>query len=144
MIPACDHTGTPRHFHSSTMSGSASLMRLRSWPSILPRQSPSSLILASIRRDGDSLLRGSLFSIPVSPPSRMIPKVCRVFPRDERGCVCAEIKLNLISLQLVPRQKLLQIGKDALPPAYRALIILLLIRPETRLLHPQVGSRPLG
>src|SRR5205807_2125346 len=26
MIPACDHTGTPLHFHSSTTSGSACLM----------------------------------------------------------------------------------------------------------------------
>ena len=29
MIPACDHTGTPLHFHSSTTSGSACWMRIR-------------------------------------------------------------------------------------------------------------------
>ena len=29
MIPACDHTGTPLHFHSSTTSGSACLMTFR-------------------------------------------------------------------------------------------------------------------
>src|SRR6266480_6828916 len=29
IIPACDHTGTPLHFHSSTTSGSACLMRIR-------------------------------------------------------------------------------------------------------------------
>src|SRR5262245_23591786 len=46
--PSCDHTGTPLHFHSSTTSGSASLTKARSLLSILPRQSPSSLILASI------------------------------------------------------------------------------------------------
>src|SRR5215471_12766393 len=51
--PSCDHTGTPRHFHSSTISGPASLMSARIWASISPRQSPNSLILASIRRDRD-------------------------------------------------------------------------------------------
>src|SRR5271163_2097402 len=54
MIPACDHTGTPRHFHSSTTSGSACLMRLRTQASVSPRQSLSSLILESISRDGES------------------------------------------------------------------------------------------
>src|SRR6266516_1451938 len=34
MIPACDHTGTPLHFHSSTTSGSACLMRIRSRPRV--------------------------------------------------------------------------------------------------------------
>src|SRR5436190_4596437 len=60
MIPACDHTGTPLHFHSSTTLGSASLTRARSRLSILPRQSPSSLILASFSCEGD-LLCGPLF-----------------------------------------------------------------------------------
>src|SRR5262249_15577074 len=46
--PSCDHTGTPLHFHSSTPSGSASLTKARIRLPILPRQSPSSLILASI------------------------------------------------------------------------------------------------
>src|SRR5882757_5059107 len=54
MIPACDHTGTPRHFHSSTTSGSACLMSVRTRASVSPRQSPSSLILASISREGES------------------------------------------------------------------------------------------
>src|SRR5215831_5241308 len=61
MMPSCSHTGTPRiefdgflHFTSSTTSGSASLMRRRTRASISPRQSPSSLILASISRDGES------------------------------------------------------------------------------------------
>src|SRR5258706_10650617 len=48
IIPACDHTGTPLHFHSSTTSGSACLMRIRTRASVSPRQSLSSLILASI------------------------------------------------------------------------------------------------
>src|SRR5262245_5323240 len=53
MMPVCDHTGTPRHFHSSTTSGAACLMRRRMRASISPRQSPSSLILASINADGE-------------------------------------------------------------------------------------------
>src|SRR5215831_11729788 len=66
MIPSCDHTGTPLHFHSSTTSGSASLTRARSRPSVVPRQSPSSLILASIRREGDWLFRFMLRSFTSS------------------------------------------------------------------------------
>src|SRR5712671_3841247 len=54
IIPACDHTGTPLHFHSSTTSGSACLMRVRTRASVSPRQSLSSLILASISREGES------------------------------------------------------------------------------------------
>src|SRR5690348_12800342 len=54
MMPACDHTGTPRHFHSSTTSGSASLMRLRTRASVSPRQSVSSFSLASISREGEA------------------------------------------------------------------------------------------
>src|SRR5262249_36257824 len=61
MMPSCSHTGTPRiafdgflHFTSSTTSGSASLMRVRTRASVSPRQSPSSLILAWISCEGDS------------------------------------------------------------------------------------------
>src|SRR3954468_3255913 len=53
MMPSCSHTGTPRHFHSSTTSGSASLISARIRASSLPRQSGSSLILASMCFDGD-------------------------------------------------------------------------------------------
>src|SRR5438874_9409199 len=53
MIPSCDHTGVPLHFHSSTTSGSASLMSLRILLKVSPRQSPSSAILSSIRSDAD-------------------------------------------------------------------------------------------
>src|SRR5439155_25437533 len=43
MPPSCDHTGTPGevgflHFHSSTTSGSACLMRLRTRESVWPLQ----------------------------------------------------------------------------------------------------------
>src|SRR4249920_3661983 len=61
MMPACSHTGTPLHFHSSTTSGSACLMRVRIRESVSPRQSLSSLILASINSDGDPGFCGALF-----------------------------------------------------------------------------------
>src|SRR2546430_10214001 len=38
MMPACSHTGPPLHFHSSTTSGSACLMRIRTRASVSPRQ----------------------------------------------------------------------------------------------------------
>ena len=44
MMPSCDQTGVPIHFHSSTTSGSASLISLRILARVLPRQSPSSAI----------------------------------------------------------------------------------------------------
>src|SRR5215510_9109293 len=53
MIPSCDHTGVPIHFHSSTTSGSASLMSVRILLKVSPRQSPSSVILLSISADAD-------------------------------------------------------------------------------------------
>src|SRR5512139_1900967 len=56
MMPSCSHTGTPPHFHASTTSGSASLIRARRRPSIVPRQSPSAAIFASISCEGDSLV----------------------------------------------------------------------------------------
>ena len=63
MIPSCDHTGVPIHFHSSTTSGSASLMSLRILLKISPRQSPGWAILLSISSDADCLDRARLFHI---------------------------------------------------------------------------------
>src|SRR6185437_5027042 len=59
MPPSCDQTGVPpldgfTHFHSSTTSGSACRIRVRSRESVSPRQPPSSSILASISSEGDS------------------------------------------------------------------------------------------
>src|SRR4029079_16804175 len=53
MMPSCDQTGVPIHFHSSTTSGSASLMSLRILPSVAPRQSPSSAIFFEMSCDAD-------------------------------------------------------------------------------------------
>src|SRR3954454_1646129 len=48
IMPSRYQTGTPRHFHSSTTSGSACLTSSRMRASNSPRQSPSSSIRASI------------------------------------------------------------------------------------------------
>src|SRR5687768_6599240 len=58
MMPSCDHTGVPgvvalTHFHSSTTSGSASLMSVRILLRVFPRQSPSSAILFEISFEAD-------------------------------------------------------------------------------------------
>src|SRR5919204_102475 len=58
MMPSCDHTGVPglvglTHFHSSTTSGSASLMSVRILLRVFPRQSPSSAILFEMSSDAD-------------------------------------------------------------------------------------------
>ena len=67
MIPPWDQTGTPLHFHSSTTSGSACLIRERSRESVSPRQSPSSSILASISSAGDSAFERLFMSSPRLP-----------------------------------------------------------------------------
>src|SRR5947207_3093235 len=48
MPPSWDHIGVPIHFHSSTTSGSASLMRARILASVSPLQSPNSAIRSLI------------------------------------------------------------------------------------------------
>src|SRR5260370_22697819 len=55
-MPSCDQVGVPgedafTHFHSSTTSGSASLMSLRILLRISPRQSPSSANLFEMSSD---------------------------------------------------------------------------------------------
>src|ERR1035437_6972893 len=52
-MPSCDQIGVPIHFHSSTTSGSASLMSLRILLRLAPRQSPSSAILFEMSSDAD-------------------------------------------------------------------------------------------
>src|SRR5207245_8685404 len=52
MMPSCDQIG-PIHFHSSTTSGSGSLMSCRILLRVSPRQSPSSAILFEMSSDAD-------------------------------------------------------------------------------------------
>src|SRR5882672_5626931 len=54
-MPPWEKTGVPIHFHSSTISGSASCMIPRTFASIFPRQSPSSLIFSSMNAEADSI-----------------------------------------------------------------------------------------
>src|SRR5205814_726663 len=53
-MPPWDQMGVPIHFHSSTISGSASCMISRTFASVFPRQSPSPLIFSSINAEADS------------------------------------------------------------------------------------------
>src|SRR6266566_8114630 len=53
MMPSCAQIGVPIHFHSSTTSGSASLMSLRILLRVSPRQSPSSAILFEMSSDAN-------------------------------------------------------------------------------------------
>src|SRR3989440_8886835 len=53
-MPPWDQMGVPIHFHSSTISGSASCMIARTFASVFPRQTPSSLIFSSINAETDS------------------------------------------------------------------------------------------
>src|SRR5207237_9105747 len=58
-MPPWDQTGVPgvvgfTHFHSSTISGSASCMISRTFASVFPRQSASSLIFSSMNAEADS------------------------------------------------------------------------------------------
>src|SRR5689334_12575182 len=64
-MPACDHTGVPLHFHSSTISGSASCISSRTFARVLPRQSPSSLILPSINEEAVPPASGPFMQPPV-------------------------------------------------------------------------------
>ncbi|MCY1375038.1 hypothetical protein D9M69_624180 [compost metagenome] len=61
IMPARDQTGTPRHLTSSTTSGSAWRISVRTLARILPRQSASEAIFASIRlAAGSALLSGAV------------------------------------------------------------------------------------
>jgi hypothetical protein len=64
-MPPWEKMGVPIHFHSSTISGSASWMSLRAFASVFPRQSPSSSILASINAEADSTATGFFMAAPI-------------------------------------------------------------------------------
>src|SRR5881628_2658813 len=79
--PAWDQTGVPIHFHSSTISGSAACMIARTFASIFPRQSPSSLIFSSIKAEADFTGTGLLIS---SSSSRIHPMSSPASPATRR------------------------------------------------------------
>src|SRR5579859_795680 len=63
MIPLWDQTGVPIHFHSSTTSGSASVISRRVLSRVAPRQSPSSAILCEIRSEADGPAASDFFIV---------------------------------------------------------------------------------
>src|ERR1700681_4424906 len=119
-------------------------MSARTRESVLPLQSSSSLILASISREGDSplvvaLLVVALFFILFAPHSAVFPS-CE--GTNHKSSALTGLGFELCRhTSVYPRQDLLQVCKELLPPVLGALVGLLLIRPEARLLHAQVGPR---
>src|SRR4030095_6525448 len=87
--PSWDHTGTPLHFHSSTTSGSACLINVRSRESTLPRQSPRSSIFSSIIRDGDGSFRDPLFF--------MVPSIIDALP-DRKEPIMSPAPIRLLGI----------------------------------------------
>src|SRR5215471_12735696 len=76
------------------------------------------------------LFSDPLFFMPASPPwSEALIR--------EYDPSCGLLR----SASIYPRQHLLQVCKELLPPALGALVVPRLIRPEARLLHAQVGPR---
>src|SRR4249919_3959943 len=72
MMPSCDQIGVPIHFHSSTTSGSVSLMSLRILLRVFPRQSPRSAILFEMSSDADSPWLAPDFFMFLAPRSALM------------------------------------------------------------------------
>src|SRR5688572_14973322 len=99
IIPACDHTGTPAiafdgflHFTSSTASGAACLIRVRSRSSVSLRQSPCTVALGSLGMGREAPVFPALeplclffFIVLVA----FVPKVLRRQSSDKRTLVMA-------------------------------------------------------
>src|SRR5579864_8212243 len=125
-MPPCDQTGVPgdvalAHFHSSTISGSASCMISRTFASVFPRQSASSLIFWSIDAEADSI--GMVpFSLGAGPTFRhlvlqRLPHPCRAFC-DRVGCrLELEFPRNGTQAQTIPTPTLpaFQESRDRVP-----------------------------
>ena len=68
MMPACSHTGTPRHFHVSTTSGSALIDKSSDPGERLAPPITQLLDLRIYQLEGDMLFCDPLFFMPLSPP----------------------------------------------------------------------------
>src|SRR5262245_18016397 len=96
MMPSCDQTGVPglvglTHFHSSTISGSASLISRRTCSSVWPRQSPRSRILLSI------LLEAAAPPFAVLSPPAFLAELAAFF------FICCSLHSLLKAPHSVPR-----------------------------------------
>src|SRR6202022_2128865 len=105
------------HFHTSTTSGSACLMRARTWESVLPLQSSSSLILASISQEGDSPLVAALIFILFAPHSAVFLS-CEGTNHQSSAPACMR---PASETSIYPRQDLLQVCKELLPLVFSPL-----------------------
>src|SRR5437868_6274955 len=79
-MPPWDQTGVPLHFHSSTISGAAWCMTSRTFASVFPRQSPSSLIFSSINAEAEFTVTG-LFMYSSNPRTYFSDAQRNVHPR---------------------------------------------------------------
>src|ERR1035438_4833797 len=97
-MPSCDQIGVPLHFHSSTTSGSASLISLRILRRVSPRQSPSSAILFEMSSDAGWLSLAPKFFIFSSLPESLFPIRfdCRnfFFGPDLTELYCSRLELQ--------------------------------------------------
>src|SRR5580700_10574567 len=111
-MPPWDQTGVPIHFHSSTISGSASCMISLTFASIFPRQSPRSLILWSIKAEADSTGMGFFMC-----SSNYVAYFSRAHHAAKRGVVCAvsrQCKLYIVSFG-VRAERAVQLMKKTIP-----------------------------
>src|SRR5215475_6197566 len=103
MLPPWDQTGVPIHFHSSTISGSASWTILRTLASVFPRQSPSSLIFASINAEADSIGTARFMYTSQASTLRGVGR--------PGGALDAEL-LGVLGVQALPASELHGLGAD--------------------------------
>src|SRR5436190_10558674 len=106
-MPPWDQTGVPIHFHSSTIAGSASCMMSRTFASIFPRQSPSSLIFASIKAEADSAATG-LFIFIYIPTLKLILGALNVFEGTLRHVRAMQARTTRIPADLRPKRPALR------------------------------------
>src|SRR5258705_10109099 len=86
MMPSCDQTGVPIHFHSSSTFGSTCLMSLRILLRVFPRQSPSSAILFEMSSDAGW--------------PWLAPDFFMFFPKSSRRLfICRKVKNSRVELQ---------------------------------------------
>src|ERR1700689_2436302 len=106
-MPSWYHVGTPRHFPSSTTSGSASCTRARSWLSVSPRQSASSLIRSSMSWEGvlsfceplGAMRRSSTFVFRKTSSSASRPSITRATHRGDYPDVLLDVQIKELELE---------------------------------------------
>src|SRR5436853_7067331 len=98
-MPPWEKTGVPIHFHSSTISGSASCTISRTFASVFPRQSPSSLIFSSMNAAAD--FAGPEFFIIKLQVSHAIFAALALWEPAGQGCRLADPARHQFVVELV-------------------------------------------